>query len=625
MEEEIVEFPNRDNKGVLTTSATKVYNRTTISLFKTFRSMGHKPSPEMREALRDLICHLCWMAQGDCPPKFYLSSLDPGVGKTQTIVHFLKALVAFPELADVGVLIGVSRIDEIWALADACDLPGDTYAVFTSDADLNDLGGSPQTSQVLFTTQQMIQSRAGGGRLSDIPEFCYNGKVRAVRVWDETLDPALPVTLARDELFRLIPAYRRLNSGLADDLDSLAQRLGEAEDNCLFEVPDLGSKHKLDLSSGLSLLWGQPEDVQTAAKALWSISGQNAWVRKDGTYGNTLVTYKEHLPSDMAPLVILDASGNVRKTYLWWEQRRGDLVRLKEARKDYSNLTVHLWDQAVSKSAYGDRDKSARILQGIAKTIEERPDEEWLVVCHKLPKRDLEKELRGLVKAPQENLHFITWGSHRAINDYVHVPNVILAGTLFFRTSQYDAIGRAAADFSPDEGSLEERHEQIMRLSEMGHQVLQAIGRGTVRRAEGDQCGRCNAYVIVSQKWPIRKAVDMAFPKAKVEKWLPISPVLTGKVKDAAEYLTERLRGHPKAVVRFKEVGEHLGDMSAANFNKNIRKHPSFQQFLADEDFDEYIAPGKKQARAFANGFFAAFGDEAVEEDGYVAEPWRVG
>lgn len=624
MEEEIVEFPYRDNKGDLTTFPEKVYARAILSLFKTFRSMGHKPSHEMWEALRDLGYHLCWMAQGDCPPKFYLSSLDPGVGKTQAIVHFLKALVATPELSDVGVLIGVGRIDEIWDLIAACDLPEDTFGVFTSDVDLNGFASPARTAQVVFTTQQMIQSRAGGRLLSDVPEFCYKGKVRSVRVWDETLDPALPVTLNRDDILGLIRAYRPQNPGLAEDLDLLAHDLMEVDDNSLFDVPDLGSKHKLNLSSGLSLLRGRTEDIQRAAEALWSIAGQNAQVRRDGVYGNTLVTYKEHLPTDMAPLVVLDASGDVRKTYLWWEQRRGDLVRLKEARKDYSNLKVHLWDQAASKSAYEDPDKSARILQGIARTIEERPNEEWLVVYIRLPNQNFEKELRGLVKAPQENLHFITWGSHRAVNDFVDVPNVILAGNLFFRDSQYDAIGRAAAAFPPDEGPLKERHDQIMRLSEMAHQVLQAVCRGTVRKAIGDQCGRCNAYIIGSLQNPVVEAVRLAFPGAKLRKWLPVSPVLTGRAKQAADFITERLRGNMRAKVPFTEVREHLDGMSPANFNKNIRKLDAFQQFLADNDFIEYTVAGRKYPNAFTNGGFIFLDGEEDIEDGWVAEPWRL-
>lgn len=324
----------------------------------------------------------------------------------------------------------------------------------------------------------------------------------------------------------------------------------------------------------------------------------------------------------MAPMAILDASGDVRKTYLWWEQRRGDLVRLKKARKDYSNLTVHLWDQAASKNAFEKKDASARILQGVARTIEERPKEEWLVVCHQPPKLDVEKELRGLVKAPQENLRFVTWGSHRAVNDYVDDPNVILAGTLFFRPSQYDAIGRAVAAFPPDEGKLKERHERIMRLSEMAHQVLQAVCRGTVRKAIGDQCAPCNAYIIGSHQDPVVEAVKIAFPGAKLKKWLPVSPVLTGRAKQAADFIAERLKGNMRAEVRFTDVREHLDGMSAANFNKNIRKLDAFQQFLADNDFIEYTTPGRMYANTFTNGGFIFLDGEEDIEGGFDYEAW---
>ena len=44
----------------------------------------------MWRGIEDLAKHLELMAEGRCEPRYYLSSLDPGVGKTQTIIHFLR-------------------------------------------------------------------------------------------------------------------------------------------------------------------------------------------------------------------------------------------------------------------------------------------------------------------------------------------------------------------------------------------------------------------------------------------------------------------------------------------------------------------------------------------------------
>jgi hypothetical protein len=52
--------------------------------------------PHSGMRLTDLAAHLEAMADGSAKPMYYLSSLDPGVGKTQTISHFMSALQRSP-------------------------------------------------------------------------------------------------------------------------------------------------------------------------------------------------------------------------------------------------------------------------------------------------------------------------------------------------------------------------------------------------------------------------------------------------------------------------------------------------------------------------------------------------
>src|SRR5690349_14102158 len=72
-------------------------SETIASLKAFFDAKGHRPSAEMWRALTDLASVLEAMAEGRCPPKLFLSSLDPGVGKTQTVTHFIKALTSSPD------------------------------------------------------------------------------------------------------------------------------------------------------------------------------------------------------------------------------------------------------------------------------------------------------------------------------------------------------------------------------------------------------------------------------------------------------------------------------------------------------------------------------------------------
>ena len=86
-----------------------------------------------------------------------------------------------------------------------------------------------------------------------------------------------------------------------------------------------------------------------------------------------------------------------------------------------------------------------------------RPDEAWLVVHHKKEgiDRDIEEEVRALLP-PTARVHFLTWGAHDATNEFAAVPNIVLAGTLFLRASQYEALGRLASGHPSSRGRFDD-------------------------------------------------------------------------------------------------------------------------------------------------------------------------
>ena len=90
-----------------------LHQETLARLKAFFDTNGHRPSEAMWTALTELASVLEKMAEGGCPAKMYLSSLDPGVGKTQTVIQFIRALMASKAHQDVGVLICMSRLEEI--------------------------------------------------------------------------------------------------------------------------------------------------------------------------------------------------------------------------------------------------------------------------------------------------------------------------------------------------------------------------------------------------------------------------------------------------------------------------------------------------------------------------------
>jgi hypothetical protein len=220
---------------------TSLATETRKALKAFFDAKGHCPSEAMWTALTELASVLEAMAEGRCPPKLFLSSLDPGVGKTQTVTHFLKALTSSIDHLDTGVLICVSRLDEIDRFVAEMELSRIAYAVLTSDPERNKLGiGSARSNKarVLFTTQQMIERRGAGRNFAEMRDFQFFARPRQVRIWDETIMPGQTVTLNRDDMNLLPRALRLTHPALARAIETFGVELYSVEDGTTYQVPD---------------------------------------------------------------------------------------------------------------------------------------------------------------------------------------------------------------------------------------------------------------------------------------------------------------------------------------------------------------------------------------------------
>jgi hypothetical protein len=283
--------------------------------------------------------------------------------------------------------------------------------------------------------------------------------------------------------------------------------------------------------------------------------------------------------------VVLDASGRVRETYRQWEENRGGLNRLTPAPKSYKNLTVHCWQTGGGKSAF--RENGRTLIEGIVETINEKPDdEEWLVVYHQEGigmefKDEVEKRITN-----KERVHFLNWGNHQATNDYSGVRNVILAGTLFYRPSYYEALARLAADLRPAQGAIGRATLDEVTLGEHRHLVLQALCRGSVRRCQGAECAPCDAYIIAATRSGIPAALPDIFPGCRVVRWQPVQKALSGKVKEAAEFVIDWFKKNPEGLLSFN-IGRKAIGMDTQNFRKNVRRHPDFKEAVATHDIAE--------------------------------------
>jgi hypothetical protein len=615
---EVVKASNSSLIQVSTTSdpVGSLATQTRMSLERFFRPTNHWPSPSQWEALDDLAVAMERIVDGRAEQVFYLSSLDPGIGKTRSIVVFIKALLASHVHQNVGVLLCLSRLEEIRSFVSVLGVERDTVGIVTSDDEINSLGSvAPRRARVLLTTQQMLERRLKGKRLVDAAEFHYKGVPRQLRLWDESILPGEALTVTRDDLAALLKFVRGAHPKVAEEIENMFTRLREAKDGDLVEVPDFPELYGFDLNDIMKIVEQQSPQVLSSASNLWLLAGKTVTVRHDGRYGATILDYRDTLPVDLAPVVVLDASGRVRETYRQWRRGRGNLVELRSATKRYDNLTVHVWGRSGGKGAFGSDERE--LVDGIASTINMRPTEEWLIVCHKdVGTVRLEDLVKDSVIGDKHRVHFITWGNHHGTNAYANVRNVILAGTLFYRASYYESLARLSLGKHACGGPLAKEEYDATVLGEHQHLVLQAVCRGAVRSCRDGVCAPCDVYLIASTRSGISAALPSIFPGCRVQRWTPIRKALKGQVRDAASFVKDWSENRRlQRTLSFKEVREHLRVSSAQNFRKNILKHPDFQEALYD--MSVLIDGDTKFARRFirlSDLFFVYEGDFTVDQ-----------
>ena len=550
-----------------------------------FTEQRHNPSPDHWEAIGDVANAMESMANGIAPLKVMLSSLDCGVGKTQTTLAFARALVTSPDHRDVGMLICVGRLTEAEAIARTLAIPAGRLAVLTSDRELNSITPTaPASAQVLVTTQQRMERTIDGQTFAGAEAFFFEGRPRQVRVWDEAWLPGVTVSVIRDDLYSLTKLVRPLSDDLAEALICLADSLKGLSDGDAVEVPDFEALYGVSLYEVLAQAAGETgrfrDDQQLTATALAALNGKTARVRRDGKAGNVILTYRETFPDDFMPLLVLDASGRVRQTYADMEQHRGNLLRLRSAVKDYSPLTVRTWQTGGGKSGFAQQGDV--LAKGIADTILTKPNEGWLVVAHKAggAVKNVETAIRRHLQGhPVGNLQVITWGNHMATNAFAGVPNVILAGTLFMRPSCYTALTNLAQGQPVARGLASPADVAETMRGEHRHLVYQALCRGRVRKSDGDKCQPMTAYVIASKRSGIPRDLQTIFPGCTVENWNPTKGVLKGVAKRAFTVVQTAIK-RGEAWLSFAAIALAL-KMDRKNFKSRIQRDAVWLQAVA--------------------------------------------
>jgi hypothetical protein len=557
--------------------------KTLADIRKQFKKFGHNPSEQHFGGLEQIAGVIQAMAENDpvLHRHFHISFLPPGTGKTTTVAAAIRNLVVLQDYKEIGVIIFLFRVEEIAKLAQAMGLSDQDYSVVVSDNYLEGKLGNPEKTmaRVLFTTQQMLESRLRWhGAFESIPDFHWNGSPRQVRIWDEAILPAQPITLNYYGISSLLKiAGHEGNAGFADDLDSIHKLLGEAKSGHIVRLPDV-SVHGITMGDMRS--WYEDNEDKACCEALFGMSGKEVRVRKD--VRNTALDYENFLPDDLGPMLVLDASGQFRKVYQFWQQNREDLIALPSPPKNYNGLTIHHWNRGMGRKSR--KDEGEKFVEGAVKAIRSIPqDEHILVIYHNRKSQkepDWEREIRSHL-LQSDNVHFCNWGKHTATNDYHQCRHVILLGVLQYSASAYEAIARGAKGLNVKD-KLSDTDLQATRLGEIAHHIFQAACRGMVRKSEGESCpSGCNLYVIGSDHAGVgipRDLLSQIFPGATIKDWRPVI-----NLKGRAKELWDLLQGMPSGTpIEKEDLRQKLGMNHVQQLNQ-LLKHPDLRATIEEE------------------------------------------
>lgn len=493
------------------------------------------------------------------PRNFHLASVDPGSGKTSFLAQFIKDLKSSGRHRDRGILLCFDTLREIDTFINICGLDKVDYAVYTSDSTLSAYGlglHRYDDAWVLFTTHQMIRHHAGAS-FEETEKFHFKGKPRHLRVWDEGLSIADPVSIRLDDVGRLYADLRLGHEAFVEDLEKAIPSSAVASIGDAITIP---TALKFPSQTDAEAVFGKDDPSVELLRTLSKLRGQELEVGQDNRRGKVLMGYRHELPADFAPVFILDGSGRLKHSYTLHQRHRGNLYRLPSLTHDYASLTINWWNRASGKTNLSDPIHRDEIVEAVASKIVE-DEEDWLVIIHKDDEKargySLEKLISGKIAKRSRRVKIIHWGNHRATNEYIDIKRVMIVSPLRYSESAYGALYKAqsrlpVATADPDDLSL-------LKRSEMQDHILQGVARSSVRKIDSDgKCGDAEVYIIGPAGSLNKAMLEETFPGCSVVPWTPVEKPLSKQAARVVEEIKMKLAGGIERIPK-KFVSDALG------------------------------------------------------------------
>jgi hypothetical protein len=89
-----------------------------------------------------------------------------------------------------------------------------------------------------------------------------------------------------------------------------------------------------------------------------------------------------------------------------------------------------------------------------------------------------------------------------------------------------------------------------------------------------------------------------------------VQKALSGKVKEAAEFVINWFKKNPDGLLPFNKVRKAIGIEGASNFRRDVRKNPYFKEALATHDIAEAQMLGDNRRGFLKPNFVEALSEE---------------
>jgi len=530
-------------------------------------SHGNRLSPDDTTDAKLLMTAMVYGVLADEDERFRLTMpLRTGFGKTTAV----KALMLTLAKTNYSLAVATETLAEHKALYDELldlGIPLDKVGIFhsTNRADIKSIKSEDITyTQFLLVTHQRVKG-------TNVNYDDFLGDKRRLIIWDEVLQANSGSFVSAERLIEDISGflgraeYMQREQGRSSrsplEYESFLQFLGQYKASILnaldsnvdtvINIPEL----PVELQKARQFAAGSESPQLLNELLKWSSQNDRATrlVKVSGN-GRAILKWHVAVPDEVNKIINLDAGASVNRLLALDK----DLKRLPVCgKKDYSAVTVNRLNVYSSRSALeNDLDDYIKEVVGIIGGIP--LDQDVLILGFKDGKVKMKDKLYaalGKTLGDTSRLHYLSYGAHKAVNNFSHVKYVITFGILYRDIN--DMAAQLVAQQRDISAPVTQRQAEEARASEMAQLLYQALSRGSCRRTIDGISAEMNVWLMLPNKDEL--VIDILKRQFTGATFLHTDTTFLASLNDGREDLIRRLN-------------EYLGELPLKTNKISIKK-----------------------------------------------------